>query len=157
MQTRVLLDADRRPGFISTILRFGPNAVNGTINETGIVGYSVFLLDSCGRRSGAPVASVAAQPQAPVQPCCQHDTYTVQFTAPLPIGYAGAALTVIPQTTAGLLPIGLVSEFVTDDTSAGAGLVAVGRIGHGTRRHGGAGGVVLVMAVFVGGFHLGPA
>eukprot|EP00411_Alexandrium_monilatum_P051753 CAMPEP_0175453294 /NCGR_PEP_ID=MMETSP0095-20121207/63869_1 /TAXON_ID=311494 /ORGANISM="Alexandrium monilatum, Strain CCMP3105" /LENGTH=204 /DNA_ID=CAMNT_0016753909 /DNA_START=128 /DNA_END=739 /DNA_ORIENTATION=+ len=75
----VMLDTDRRPGVVSSELQFGPSHLNGTVNESGIVGYAVFMVDSCGRTVGSRLAYVSSR--GLFQQCCQYDEYAVQFTA----------------------------------------------------------------------------
>ncbi|CAE8710162.1 unnamed protein product, partial [Polarella glacialis] len=42
-------DTDHRPGWISTTLRFGPNAFLGVVDEEMIDGYGIWVVDNCSR------------------------------------------------------------------------------------------------------------
>jgi len=108
-----LTDTDSRPGYVSSVLRFGPNAVNGEVNERGILGYAAFMIDDCGRTMGDPVAVVSRRASTYTL-CCQHDVYSVPFTAVLPVNVTGVAIMVLPNTTAGLLPIGETTNVIED-------------------------------------------
>jgi len=101
-------DLDERDGYISTELQFGPNAMDGAVDEAEVLGYSVFMTDSCGHKMGAAVAAVQASstPPSTAGTCCQPDVYKVSFTAQLPFNTSSVAFMVVPNTTAGLLPVG---------------------------------------------------
>lgn len=109
-------DFDERDGYISTELRFGPNALDGAVDEAEVLGYSVFMTDVCGHKMGAAVASVQASnmPPSTTGTCCQPDVYKVTFTAQLPFNTSRMALMVVPNTTAGLLPVGAFTSLVVD-------------------------------------------
>ena len=41
------VDLDPRPGHVSVDLRFGPMAVNFNVQEDGLTGYEVYLVEDC--------------------------------------------------------------------------------------------------------------
>jgi len=59
-------------------MTFGPNQIDGDVDESVVYGYRVVLADTCGNRVGTwkhfvPKHSTAAT-------CCDSDSYTVTFT-----------------------------------------------------------------------------
>lgn len=108
-------DLDERDDHISAELQFGPNALNGAVDESEVLGYLVFLTDACGHKIGAAVAAVQVQDTpTTTDSCCQSDVYKVSFTAQLPFNTSSVALMVVPNTTAGLLPVGASTSPVID-------------------------------------------
>lgn len=128
-----LEDLDERPGYISSALAFGPAALNGVVDESGILGYAVFMVDACGTKLGDAVASTDSILQASATPCCQPDTYRVDFTAKLPEGVTEVALMIVPNTIAGALPVGTLIDAVVDYSPGGTR--GVGRVGSAACRH----------------------
>lgn len=121
-------DSDEREGYISTELQFGPNSLDGAVDEAEVLGYSVFMTDDCGLRMGAAVAAVQASSTPPPTAggCCQPDVYRVSFTAQLPFNISSVAFMVVPNTSAGLLPVGPRTSPVVDNRppdQVGKGLI----------------------------------
>lgn len=109
-------DEDPREGVISATLYFGPNLFEGEINETGVVGYSVYLADNCSRKIGEPLGYVEAIGQSDIDSlCCQHDLYSVQVSPfALPVNVSLPVFMVVPNTTVGELSAGLTTEAIVD-------------------------------------------
>jgi hypothetical protein len=111
-------DTDPTEGRITTNLRFGPNTLEGTIHEQGVLSYSVFVVDECFARLGDALGSVAAEPGLyENDTCCQSDAYEITVTIDLPYNVSEVQLMVVPNTDAGLLSVGAITGFVTDDMS----------------------------------------
>jgi len=114
LDTFVFEDLDGREGYITGSVSFGPNSINGIVDEEPITGYAVYLVDECGVQFGIPVASVAKRPGVP-QGCCEHSAYTVQVNAlAIPLDHGMLRLSVVPWTPAGPLPVGELTRNVFD-------------------------------------------
>lgn len=125
LDSLVLQDTDGREGYISGRLSFGPNAINGIVNEDPVTGYSLYLVDQCGVQIGAPLATVAKRPGVP-QGCCAHGAYTFEVKdAVLPLGHGKLRLVVVPFTPAGPVPVGEMTDVVHDFVEAGSGKASV--------------------------------
>jgi len=124
-------DFDERIGYISTELRFGPNAIDGTVDEAEVLGYSVFMTDGCGHKMGAAIAAVHASstPPSTAGTCCQPDVYKVSFIAQLPFDTSSMAFMVVPNTTAGLLSVGAFTYPVVDRRPLAQAAIGTGIIG----------------------------
>lgn len=125
-------DLDERDGYISTEVRFGPNALDGIVDEADVLGYFVFMTDACGRKIGTAVAAVQARstPPADAGTCCQLDAYRLSFTARLPFNTSSVALMVVPNTTAGLLPVGASTAPVVDNGPPVPAAISKGVVGN---------------------------
>lgn len=107
-------DTDGREGYISGTISFGPNAINGVVDEGPITGYAVFLVDDCGEHVGVPVATVAKRRGVP-QGCCQRSTYTAEVKSTIyPVDHGTLRLAVVPFTPTGPLPVGALTRYVVD-------------------------------------------
>lgn len=114
-----LLDTDGNPGHVSTMLSFGPNAMEGVVYEEGILSYVVFMIDECHLKIGEAVATIPVardgnESLAPAD-CCQIDMYEVEVQLVLPPNATSVRFMVVPNTTAGLLTVGAVTPYVFDD------------------------------------------
>jgi len=128
-------DFDERDGYISTELRFGPNALDGAVDEAEVLGYYLFMTDACGHKMGAAVASVQASsmPPSTAGTCCQPDVYKVTFTAQLPFNTSRMAIMVVPNTTGGLLPVGACTSPVVDRRPPVQAATSKGIVGKASR------------------------
>lgn len=120
-------DLDPRQGYISVALSFGPNAINGVVNESVVTSYVVFMADGCSRKLGEAVAVVQRHSKESVL-CCQPDAYKVRFTVKLPFNVSEVALMIVPNTTAGVLSVGDMTAAVMDNASWGTGSGSVGQV-----------------------------
>lgn len=141
-----LNDTDSRQGIISSVLRFGPNMLDDVVNETDIEGYAIFMVDDCGRTMAEPLAILPKQDWA-ISSCCQYDAYEFNFTTQLPSGMTGMTLAIMPNTTAGLLLVGVKTDFIEDVvplTTERATVRPAGRVGRTAPR--GPGGLSIFAA-----------
>lgn len=115
------IDTNAAPGEIAATVQFGPNTLDGVVDESGILSYSVFMVDECNKRIGDALATVEVVPGLPQGGCCQSDAYTVAVAAQLPFNTTGASLMIVAETSAGLLSVGAVTGFVADDASGSSG------------------------------------
>lgn len=106
-----LNDTDERAGYISANVHFGPNLIAGIVNESSILGYSVYAVDTCNRKLGGALASVTAIQNLD---CCDVDAYNVDVTAWVPDELSGLAFMIVPDTDIGPLSAGVVTNFVVD-------------------------------------------
>lgn len=103
----------------TTTLRFGPAQRDGIINETGIVAYNVWLVDSTMTRIGnTPIATqpVASEANTTVDSCCDDGLYSVSLQVDLSAQANAANFMIVPDT----FPIGAVSSAISDDSSGSA-------------------------------------
>merc|ERR1712183_785861 len=98
---------------MGAIVRFGPNVLEGVLDETGISNYLVFMVDGCSRKVGAPVASVVQRPG--FEPaCCESRKYEAEITAQLLENTTSATFMIVGNTSVGELPIGVLTNIVED-------------------------------------------
>lgn len=98
-------------------LSFGPNALDGAVDEDLVTGYEVSFVDACGQKLGGAVATVPKRPNVTAL-CCIEDAYTVTIAARLPTG--AQRLAVAPVLAgAGPLPVGELSGVLADYFVAG--------------------------------------
>lgn len=99
---------------------FGPVALDGAINEAGILEYYVYRVDQCSRRLGDVLAIVpAVSPSADSEgySCCPIDLYVAEVALELGQNVTSAALMIVPNTTAGFLGVGMATHLeLVDDT-----------------------------------------
>lgn len=107
------LDTDPTEGRIVTTLFFGPNALEGSVDEDVVLGYSVYFADNCSRKIGETIAYVAKRGLPPT-PCCQFDAYTVELDVPYPENETNVSLMVVPYTTVGDLTSGMTTFEIVD-------------------------------------------
>jgi hypothetical protein len=88
---------------------FGPNSLDGTVDELDIEEYEVWFADECGNLLGPqPVTSIPVQgreenkeamPTLP-QGCCTNNAYKIEIeSAYLPKGYKNVSVVIVPFTT----------------------------------------------------------
>lgn len=115
-------DLDGRPGFYSGTVSFGPNQVDGMINETIIREYRVYYIDVHMQKSSMIAAfnrSVAESNTA----CCDTETYQFNLKNVPVAEYAGAM--VVPVDTNGVeMPLGEV-VMLPDVTTTSTPIVEV--------------------------------
>lgn len=112
-----LTDMDPRPGKINATLHFGPNALVGQVDESVVLGYYIYLADSCGRKQGQPLRYVPVAGVDVADPsCCQYDRYTVPIEVPRfdPNATKAVSVMIVPNTTVGELTAGFTTEPLTD-------------------------------------------
>lgn len=106
-----LNDTDPRPGYIAGNISFGPNALDGYVDEGPVTGYDVYFVDGCGLPIGLPVATVPKR-EGVVDYCCQADAYLAEVTARVP--WNSDRLVIVPVTSAGPLSVGELTDFISD-------------------------------------------
>lgn len=113
----VTADTDGRLSFFSGTLTFGPNQKVADINETFIINYKVYLVDTNGVKvNNTPLATVGAS-QASEEACCQFDLYTVTIEGADMVTNTASALMVVPVDTMFLeMPYGQIAT-ITDMTT----------------------------------------
>lgn len=113
-------DSDNRPGIFAVSLEFGPNVLDGMIDETIVTGYLVYLVDNCSRQLGDYVAVVEKQATSVGEICCQRNAYSVDIVAVLPenVSAHDVALMVVPNTTVGALSVGMRTDRIIDNNAS---------------------------------------
>lgn len=106
-----LNDTDPREGWIAGNISFGPNAVDGYVDEGPVTAYAVYFVDGCGLRIGGAVVTVPKQPGVPDY-CCLDDAYMAEVIARVPLG--SDRLVIIPLTSAGPLTVGELTDVISD-------------------------------------------
>jgi len=106
-----LNDTDPRPGWIAGNISFGPNAVDGYVDEAPVISYAVYFVDGCGVPFGRAVASVPKRAGVPDY-CCLNDAYIAEVVTRIPAG--SERLVIVPLTSAGPLLVGELTEIVAD-------------------------------------------
>lgn len=101
-------------GHLKVTLSWGPNALEGEIDEANITGYSVYFADNCSRKMGAPLAYVKALGILGGPRCCLYDAYSVEIDTPFPENETVATLMVVPKTSVGELSVGLQTDPIVD-------------------------------------------
>jgi hypothetical protein len=116
-------DTDGRYGFYSGMLSFGPNQVNGDIEESYIMEYRVYMASDDGTKVGDPLSTLSASFSSvddPI-PCCDPTAYTVQLSG---VEVTGSSIVVVPVDTDGVeMPHGVMEpvedlEFGNTTTSS---------------------------------------
>lgn len=111
----VFNDTDPRLRKVDGNFSFGPNSLNGTVNESGIANYQIWLADMCGRLIGlAPIAIVPRDRE--LEPyCCSYGAYEVRFRLEMPKNYSKMQILIVPFTELGdLLTVGSVAGTLKD-------------------------------------------
>lgn len=78
-------DVDRRAGYFQGTIEWGPNMIDGIVNETLIDRYFVLIVDSC----NVVLSVVGMKPKRGDVPaaCCLVDAYQLTFATQLPDNY----------------------------------------------------------------------
>lgn len=87
---------------ISGTVKFGPALVGNIIREAGVIGYSIFLMDKCGRMLGSELTFVPVQENQVL--CCRADAYAAVIATATLTGTSG--FLIIAQTETGEAPTG---------------------------------------------------
>lgn len=98
-------------GWIAGNISFGPNAVDGYVDEDPVFSYAIYFVDACRVPIGEPVATVPKRPGVPNY-CCQDDSYRAEVIHRLPAG--SDRLVIVPLTSAGPLLVGKLTEIIID-------------------------------------------
>lgn len=123
-------DSDIRPDTFTGALTFGPNQMNGQVDEADIWEYKIYFTDEIHRRLpvGAPevvatvgVGSVPATSFTSLSGdagvCCDHEAYLVSFSE-VNLAAEMAKLMVVPVDSAGQeVPVGLAVDIVDYTTT----------------------------------------
>lgn len=111
---------------------FGPVALSGNVDETGILEYYIYRVDACSRRLGDVLAVVPAiapplysEGSAPVSAsgsqytCCPVDLYVAEVAFELDSNDNStvAHLMIVPSTTAGFLGVGMATQIELVDNT----------------------------------------
>jgi len=114
----MLPDVDLRTGFLMVDLKFGPNMLGNTLDETPLDGYAVFMTDLRGERlSNTPVVNLPKQYGSSLSRdgCCEAAAYSARITVELPDGVEEVRFEVVPILTGlGPLAVGRISVPVAD-------------------------------------------
>jgi len=110
-----LQDMDTRAGYLLVDVTFGPNMLDGVVNEDDIFGYAVFLTDLAGNRLTTAVAQVDPANKT-AEFCCRENAYTARVATKFPQGRSQVLLEIVPVTQVGPLPAGLLTNAVVDNT-----------------------------------------
>lgn len=112
-----LIDLDTRTGYLLVDVQFGPNLLDGEVDEGGIINYAVFMTDTMGTRlSSQPVAMVEKGPEMATETafCCKDDAYTARIATQFPTTTDKVLFEIVPVTSAGPLPAGRLTGMVMD-------------------------------------------
>jgi len=115
MEPAMFNDTDPRPSIVAGSFTFGPNSLDGEVNETGIANYQVWMVDDCGVMLGdSAIAKVEVNPG--LEPaCCTPEAYRVNFYFQLPPNMSNTSLMVVPFLEgSGLLKLGSIAGVVYD-------------------------------------------
>jgi len=107
------MDTSPVDGHLTTTISFGPNALEGSVDENIVVGYAIYFADNCSRKLGKSLAYVVAKGYG-LQPCCQYDAYTVDLDVDYPENVTNVSLMIVPNTLVGELSVGFVTEQIED-------------------------------------------
>lgn len=120
METVTFNDTDPRLNVVYGAFDFGPNSVEGLIDEEGISEYHIYFADDCGNL----LKRIAVIPRdwSLEKGCCTPAAYQVEFHVGLPVNHSNVSVMVIPYINEtdqdgqelGLLPIGAVAGFLND-------------------------------------------
>jgi hypothetical protein len=117
------VDSDLMMDFVTFDLMWGPNMVNGEINQIDIMGYEVFFVNQDSVDVvGSPVASIAKPPGASenvISSCgCDATKYALSFVS-VPVPPGAVALMVVPKDNDGYtMPVGRVIPFTDTHTTS---------------------------------------
>jgi hypothetical protein len=108
-------DTDSRTGHMEVQLTWGPNMIDGVIDESAISGYAVYAANDCGERQGDALATITALgiPEGG-EVCCNNELYQANVRSKLPDGVTSQSFMVVPLTSLGALDVGWVSSRVVD-------------------------------------------
>lgn len=106
-----LNDTDPREGYIAGKISFGPNALDGYVDEDPVTAYEVYFVDGCGLPIGDAVATVPKKSGVP-DFCCLGDAYMAEVIARVPPG--SDRLVIVPLTSAGPLTVGELTDVIAD-------------------------------------------
>lgn len=109
-----LNDTDPRAGYIAGNISFGPNALDGYVDEEPISAYAVYFVNGCGEALGHPDHPVAVVPKQSgiTDTCCRHDAYRAEVRERVPAG--SDRLVIVPMTSSGPLLVGELTEIISD-------------------------------------------
>lgn len=109
-----LNDTDPRAGYIAGNISFGPNALDGYVDEEPISAYNIYFVTACGEPIGHPDHPVAMVPKQSgvTDSCCRHDAYRAEVLQRVPTG--SDRLVIVPVTSSGPLLVGELTELISD-------------------------------------------
>jgi len=120
------VDTDGRVGHLRLTVQFGPNILNGVVDETGVLGYRIYLVSGCSAKVGGPGSELAYVAKSnhnfggtSVDGYCGCPTtvYQAQVEFQLPANLTDGRLMIVPLLRGGIeLPMGTISENVQDYT-----------------------------------------
>lgn len=125
LETVDMVDIDPRSRRMNLTFEFGPNSLEGIVNEDGIESYEIYFADLCGnllpvekqnKSATGEIASVAVDGSLEAG-CCTPGAYKVSVPSTRMPGDYGENLTVvvIPKIRGiGLLSVGAVAGLVSD-------------------------------------------
>lgn len=125
-------DTDGRPRQINVSFQFGPNILDNVVNEDVLIGYNVLMVTGCQQLLGGPRLRISKRStsdgRAVASVCdCPTDMYEAQVVASIPSNVPGNIelhFMVVPITSAGALPIGIMTapfrDFVASATTDNA-------------------------------------
>jgi len=87
-------DMDERTGDYAGMLKFGPNILNGTVDESMLSNYIVLPMDDCGHiPKDATVLAVVPKGSPTIHNCCEHEKYEAELTMP---AFAYSKIVIVP-------------------------------------------------------------
>lgn len=124
LETTDFLDVDPRKRIVNMTFEFGPNALDGTVDEDGIEEYHIYFADTCGNLLPVDSDNKSATGEIRRIPvdrsleagCCTFGAYKVgPLLARMPGEEENLTVVVVPKITGiGLLSVGHVAGLVTD-------------------------------------------
>lgn len=87
--------------------------VDGVVSEQMILNYAVYMVDNCSLPIGAPLV-VVPKKEGVLQGCCLPNSYTADITLLLPNTTSWFRVMVVPNTSVGVMPIGVVFGPIVD-------------------------------------------
>lgn len=106
-------DTHPAPGIIRSKLEWGPNALEGIVDETGIIGYSVYITSVCNRKLSEALVFVQSV-GFKKQDCCPINTYAAELEVEMTDNSTNVTFMIVPHTDQGEFSYGAVTNLVVD-------------------------------------------
>jgi len=124
-------DIDSRVGRIEVEISWGPNILDGVVNEDVIKGYEIYAVTSCRERTGVALAKILPLQGTPstssiqTGKCCDTAMYKANVISQLPPGVTSQSFMVVPLTSIGPLDAGWVTPEIDDFAEGGQSNAAI--------------------------------
>lgn len=130
-ESGLFMDSDPRKGFLTGFINFGAAHANGRMPVDEVLGYRIFLADTCGLQIGKTLGYVNASEAN--YSCCATRTYSLRIVE-VPLLPGASQIIVSLVTYYGELPLGTSVPFKDSTTNASTGPGKVHAVtGDGTR------------------------